>query len=92
MSETKPRPRRQSKQARFSTALEKIREGLEEINDIKSDLENWRDGLQGTNLENSDLYSRLDEACDTLDEQTSTIDDALNELDSVEIPRGFGRD
>jgi len=91
MGETKPRPR-QSKRARFSTALDKIREGLDEINDIKSGLEDWRDGLQGTNLENSDLYSRLDEACDTLDEQTSAIDDALNELDSVEIPRGFGRD
>jgi predicted nuclease with TOPRIM domain len=78
-----------SRQVRLDKAIEKIREGLGEVQDIKEELENWKSGLEGTNLENSDLYSRLDDAVSTLEDQTSEIDSVIGELENVEVPSGL---
>jgi len=78
-----------SRAARLADAIASMRGGLEEAQAIKEELENWRDGLTGTNLENSDLYSKLEEAVDILDSAVSEIESQLDELESVEVPTGF---
>jgi len=81
-------------------ALEDLDEG--EFEDLKSEMESWRDNMSGTNLENTDKGQRVSEACDVLDgidisgKEISEIDDietvadeleaAADELESVDFP------
>jgi chromosome segregation ATPase len=78
-----------SRQERFDDALSKVQQGLSELQDIQGELESWRDGLSGTNLESSELYSRLEEASDTLSSANDDIENATGSLDGLEIPSGF---
>ena len=50
-----------------------------EIDNLADEMRSWADGMSGTNLENSDKYSRIEEAADTLesiDHDISSIEDA----------------
>lgn len=40
----------------------------EELDNLKEELEQWRDGMMGTNLESSEKYNMLDEAVNALEE------------------------
>ena len=40
---------------------------VDEINEVKGELEEWRDGMQGSNLENSEKFSALEEAISQLE-------------------------
>ena len=76
-----------------------------ELESLTEEITNWRDGMQGTNLENSNKYSELEEAASTLegiDVNSFSIDDyedienvaeelesAASELQGVEFPRMF---
>lgn len=85
------------------TALTKMQEAqsemetaFEELNDLKSEYENWRDGLP-ENLQNGTLGEKLNAICD-LDFESigdKTLDDIeqlIGEAESAELPLGFGRD
>jgi len=45
-----------------------------EFESLRDEIGNWRDGLQGTNLENSSLYSRLEETADILENVVSNLE------------------
>ncbi len=47
-------------------ASEAILEAQSLTNDLLAELEQWRDGLEGTNLENSSKYSMLGDAVSTM--------------------------
>lgn len=51
--------------------VENARSIVEELNE---ELDSWKSNLEGTNLENTNKYQMLEEACSRLEE----IDDALN--------------
>lgn len=56
-----------------------------EIEELASEMEEWRDGMSGTSLESTEKYNAVDEAADTLrdtfTELESQIDDLRNLLD-----------
>lgn len=53
--------------------------GTSDVEGLKEEMENWRDGLQGTNLENSDKFQQIEDAIDLLDR-------GIGELEAIEIP------
>jgi protein subunit release factor A len=52
-----------------------------EAESLKDEIESWRDGLQGTNLENSDKYSELEECVDMLNNVVNIIQDIDCEIE-----------
>lgn len=75
-----------SRTQRYSNAVSKVQDGIQEIEDIKGELEEWKSGMEGTGLENTEKYQELDSAI-------SGIEDALpgdvSDLENVEIPGAF---
>ena len=45
-----------------------------EIDTLSEEMGSWRDNMQGTNLESTDKYSRVEEAASTLEDVSSTLD------------------
>lgn len=45
-----------------------------EIDALSEEMGNWRDNMQGTNLESTDKYSRVEEAASTLEDVSSNLD------------------
>lgn len=54
------------------------------INELKDEIDNWKSGLEGTNLENSSKFSELEDCVSALEDLESEVDslDASN----IEIP------
>jgi len=80
---------KQTRKTRWDNSINKIREGLEELNELKSEFEDWKDNLP-ENLETSPLGEKLEEVVESsfCDEIESACDDAEN----LDLPKGFGRD
>jgi len=59
---------KEEKQKELITEAQGEVESIEtgEIESVQEELENWRDGMSGTNLENTDKYSELEEAIDSI--------------------------
>lgn len=53
--------------------------GLEGIQDLQSEMEEWKDNWSGTNFENTEAYARVEETCDSLADATSDIEGCLEE-------------
>jgi hypothetical protein len=54
--------------------FESADESKGEIENLSEEMGNWRDNMQGTNLESTDKYSRVDEAASTLEDASSNLD------------------
>ena len=81
--------KRKSRRIRRDEALAKISEGLADIEALKDEIEEWRDGMEGTNLENTQKYEDLNECADALETGYSDIEDAVSELENIEFPGMF---
>ena len=81
---------RKSRANRMEAAVERIQEGLSEIENLKTELEDWRDNMSGTNLETTQKFEELEEAIDLLDTAQNDIESALSEAENVEFSRAFG--
>lgn len=80
-----------SRAARFSEALNKLNDAYREIEEIKDELDNWKSGMEGTNLESTEKYSQLEEAVDIMTSACDNVEGAITDLEGVEIPGAFGR-
>ncbi len=80
-----------SRQTRLAEAIDQIQGGIDEVQDIYDELEEWRTGMEGTNLESTQKYEDLGEALDTLEEAKSNIENGIADLEGIEIPGAFGR-
>ena len=76
---------------RFDEAMGNFSKAFNEIETIKDELENWKDGIEGTNLENTDKFSDLCDAVAGLTKGCDLIDKALDHLEDVEIPGAYKR-
>lgn len=57
------------------TAIDQVKQDhVGDIEELRDEIENWKTGLEGTNLENSQKYSDLDECYNELDNLLSEID------------------
>ena len=74
-----------SKAERLQEALDKIDEGLSELTVIADEVEEARNNMQGTNLENTERYQRYDEAADTLRQASDDIESAKGDAEGVEL-------
>lgn len=75
-------------------AIAKYAESLQGIEEIRAEYEEWRDNFP-ENMQSSPTYEKLNEVAD-LDFSEDTDIEAMNEsleaAESIELPRGFGRD
>ena len=80
---------KETRKTRWDNSINKIREGLQELQDVKEEFEDWQSNLP-ENLESSPLGEKLDEVVNSsfCDDIESACDDAEN----IELPKGFGRD
>jgi hypothetical protein len=82
------RPKRLSRPKRWADAVERARAALEELNEMRDEYEEWRQNLP-ENLDSSQLAEKLDAVVD-LDFQSAL--DTIEEAESIDLPRGFGKD
>ena len=54
--------------------FESADESKGEIEALSEEMGSWRDNMQGTNLESTDKYSRVEEAASTLEDVSSNLD------------------
>lgn len=81
--------------ARADGALGEALEALQELVDLRSGYEEWKDNLP-ENLQQSPLGEKLEAVCDLdLDQLYSEVEQAqsiVQEACEVDLPLGFGRD
>lgn len=80
--------KKQSRADRWVDASMRAEDALQELLDIQSEFESWRDGLP-ENLQTSAVGEKLDAVCD-IDIQSAL--DAASEAKDADLPLGFGRD
>lgn len=56
-----------------------------DLDELKSELENWRDGMSGTNLEHSNKFSMLEEAISSIDCIDTSVLEATTFEDQDEV-------
>jgi DNA-directed RNA polymerase subunit RPC12/RpoP len=78
----------QSKTERWSEASRIAREAIEELIEIQSDYEYWRDNLP-EGLAEGPTAELLSEVCDL---DLNTAIEIIEEADEIALPKGFGRD
>jgi len=72
-------------------ALSEVEGALETLKEIQEEYQEWRDNLP-ENLEQSPVVEKLDAVVEIDLEMDSWVEDTLDELESVDLPLGFGRD
>jgi DNA-directed RNA polymerase subunit F len=74
-----------SKQERLTEISGKFHEAYDLLDELASETEDSVSNQEGTNLENTECFQRLQEASATLSQCRDDIDSALSDLDSVEF-------
>ena len=64
--------------AREMNVYNLVSDASDEAEGLKEELENWRDGMSGTNLENTEKFAEIEEAINQLDTAYSTLQEALD--------------
>jgi hypothetical protein len=82
------RAKSKSRGQRWSDACQKAIDGLEELEELRCEYEEWQGNLP-ENLQSSPLGEKL-EAVVSLDFQSAI--DTAQEADGLDLPLGFGRD
>lgn len=60
-------------------------QAYDEINELKNELDSWKTGLEGTNLENSQKYSQLEDAIDALETLADDIQQYETEVPTADV-------
>ena len=82
------KPRRHSRLDRWSAACSRANDALQELVDLRSEYQKWRDNLP-ENLQSSPVEEKLEAVCDLDLEGAKSI---VEEAQGLELPRGFGKD
>lgn len=77
-----------SRTARWSDAASRAVEALSELQELKTEFEDWRDNLP-ENLQQSALGEKLEAVCDI---DLDSAMEAAEEAEGADLPLGFGRD
>ena len=78
----------ESKPKRWQRLMDELRSVCEELFEMRDEYEEWRDNLP-ENLDGSVVAEKLDAV---LDLPFDEVEAALNEMESADLPLGFGRD
>lgn len=78
--------------SKAQTALEPLTEALSELEDLRTEYEEWRDNLP-ENLQSSALGDKLNTVAELdIGGRTDDIAELLSECEGIDLPQGFGRD
>ena len=80
-----------SRQKRLINALTKIQNELEELSLIREELEDWRDNMP-ENMSESATMEKLEEVISGFEDELPEIEEAIDNLENLEFPKGFGRE
>lgn len=79
----------------LSTARDRCLEALSELNDLKSEFEEWKDNMS-ENLQGSATYEKLEEVCELdlepEEDDLAAIEEAISGAEGADLPLGYGRD
>ena len=64
-------------------------EAMEEIRELHTEIEEWRDSMSGTNLENTEKYQRLEYCLDALERLAEDLESALSDAENIEFPTKY---
>ncbi len=94
LSPSASRPQRWEHAAQAAAeAFAQLQSALEELIGLQQEYGEWKDTLSEKNQENTPTYEKLDAVCDiNIEGCLSDMEQVVGEVDSVELPRGFGRD
>lgn len=82
----------QAARSRVEDAINEYNEAQSELKAVQEEYQNWLDNLP-ENLQGSALGEKLETVCGIdLDSELEVDFDSLDEAESVDLPRGFGRD
>lgn len=77
-----------SRAVRWSDACAKALEGLEALEELRLEYEEWKENLP-ENLQSSPLGEKLEAVCDLDIESAKSM---VEEAEGLDLPLGFGRD
>ncbi len=77
-----------SRLKRWSDAVSKASEAIEELIEIQEEYKNWFDNLP-ENLQSSSVGDKLEAVCDIEIEEAYSI---IEEASDAELPLGYGKD
>ena len=80
---------KQSRPQRWQQAINQVFNGLSELQSLKDEYSDWKDNLP-ENLESSALYEKLEAIVDG--SEIDDLEQAISEVEGLELPKGFGRD
>lgn len=87
--EEKPKKKKRPSRADvWMDACQQIMNGLETLQDLKSQFEEWKDNMPDS-LQSGETYQKLEAICDL---DLDSIDSIVGEADGLDLPLGFGRD
>jgi soluble cytochrome b562 len=81
--------KKQSRQARMQTAIDKIQEGMDEATTLRDELQEWFDNLP-EQFQEGTKGEQLGEAIEQIEDCMAGIEDGMEAANTVEFPRMFG--
>lgn len=69
---------------RLSAASEMLSNAQSVLEELRDEIEQWKSGMEGTNLESTEKYQQLEECYEKLAESVDNIQGV--ELDGIEFP------
>jgi hypothetical protein len=75
--------KRKTRAERVAEIASDLRDVIYDLDELKERVENQRDNMSGTPLENTEKFQTLDEAADTLDSISQELDNQASELEGV---------
>jgi hypothetical protein len=93
MSNHKSRPKRWAAAAALlSEAVSSAQDALAQLEDLKSEYQDWHDGLP-ENLASSPVAEKLEAIIDLdFESAVADLESLAGEIENIELPLGFGRD
>lgn len=81
-------PKPKSRAQRWADATNALREALDSLREVQGEYQEWRDNLP-ENLSTSALAEKLDAVCEL---DLDSVEQAVDEAEGLDLPKGFGRD
>ncbi len=76
---------------RLDEAIGNILTGISDLEELKSEYEEWQENLP-ENFESSPVADKLDTTISDMEDAISEIQGAVEVLEVLDLPQGFGRD
>lgn len=73
-----------SRSARLDQAMSAFEDAKSIVAELKDEMDNWRSGMEGTNLENSSKFEEVSTAYDELESLESALEDV--DFSSIDFP------